>query len=141
MDHREDLAEIRSFIDKGLDGNDPEGDLSPHVRWYLRELREDLKEIFSSGALRIGVASHFAIPNHPPHTQAIDTREWHPKTIAFIETLRLELEQVIKPRYVDDWLQTSKQFLGDLSPIQVIQCGGGERIRALIQDMKTGYIQ
>ena len=66
LDYQENMTPIRAFIKKGYDGSDPEGSLPPTVRWYLRELREDLKTIFQSGSIQYGWASHFVIHNRPP---------------------------------------------------------------------------
>lgn len=137
LDHHEDLRIIRAFIKKGYDGSDPEGHLDPHTRWYARELREDLKNIFQSGSLTRGWASHFVSHNRPAESRPIDPRHWHPTTIAFIQTLRPQLEKRIKARYVDHWLQTPLDILGGLTPIQVIQYGKGQRIVALLERMAT----
>ena len=136
LDYQENLTSVRVFIKKGYDGGDPEGSLPPHIRWYLRELREDLKMIFQSGSLQCGWASHFVMHNRPPDSQPINPHKWHPKTIVFIESIRPELEHIIKKRYVDHWLQTPLDILGGLSPIQVIQYGEGCHIRALIEEIK-----
>lgn len=132
LDNKEDIKRVRAFIERGRDGRDPERDLSPTVRWYLRELREYLKEIFSSGTLAMWWTSHFAIHNRPPLTQSIHPQHWDTKTIAFIKELRPMLQKHIKDKYIDDWCMTPKEILEWLSPINVIQRGEGERIRILI---------
>lgn len=136
LDHRGDQAEILAFvqIDEGARGL--EVGLPHEVQWYLQELRCDLREIIESGAVEWGIGSHFAVENRPSAFPPIRPQDWNQKTIAFIDALRPKLAGIIKARRIDHWLQTPLDVLGKLSPIQVIEYGGGDRILALIEKMQ-----
>lgn len=135
LDHQADLTQVIAFVqEEGRWDN-----VSREVRWYLKELREDLRSIFHAGATSMGMGTHFSIHNRPQSHRPIAPREWHPLTIAFVEALRPSLATVIKPRYIDTWLQTPLDILGGRSPIQMIECGQGERVRALIEEMRNGW--
>lgn len=135
LHHQEDLTRVLSFLQSGGEVEKGEKELSSAVQWYLRELRRDLREIIESGAVTMGMGSHFAIGNHPSAFPPVRSEDWNPKTIAFVEQLRPQLALIIKARYIDHWLQTPQDRLGRLSPIQMIEFGCGDRIRALIEEM------
>ena len=135
LHHREDLTRILAFVLGGGEPEEIERGLSPEMQWYLRELRQDLRNIIDSGATRIGMGSHFAIENRPSAFPPIRPHDWNPQTVAFVEQLRPKLATMIKARHIDHWLQTPQERLGRLSPIQMIEFGCGERVRALIEEM------
>ncbi len=137
LDHRGDLMAVLSFVHIEVEAKNLEAGLPHEAQWYLRELRCDLREIIESGAVEWGIGSHFAVSNRPSAFPPVRPQDWNPKTIAFIEALRPKLASVIKARRVDHWLQTPLDILGKLSPIQVIEYGGGERILALIDEMRS----
>lgn len=137
LHHREDLTRVLSFVQGEGEVEKGEKELSSAVQWYLRELRRDLREIIESGATTMGMGSHFAIGNHPSAFPPVRPKDWNPKTIAFIEQLRPKLATVIKARYIDHWLQTPQDRLGRLSPIQMIEFGCGDHIRALVEEMEV----
>lgn len=132
LHHREDLTRVFSFVR----GEEATRTLSLKMQWYAQELRRDLRDIVESGALARGIGSHFAIENHPSAFPPIRPKDWHPKTIAFVEQLRPKLVTIIKTRHIDHWLQTPLEILGKLSPIQMIEYGRGDRILALIEEME-----
>ncbi|OGJ58267.1 hypothetical protein A3H22_03085 [Candidatus Peribacteria bacterium RIFCSPLOWO2_12_FULL_55_15] len=135
LDHQADLTGILAFVREEM----PESAVRSEVAWYLQELREELRSIIDAGALDAGSCSYFAVYNSPPEHRPVDPQQWHPLTIAFIEELRPSLAAVIKPRYIDKWLQTPHPFLGGASPIQVIDGGQGEHVRDLIGQMRNGF--
>ena len=136
LHHQGNLTGVLSFVQGGGERENSEKSLSPEVQWYLRELRRDLQEIIESGAVTLGMGSHFAIGNHPSAFPPVRPQDWNSKTIAFVEQLRPKLAMIIKERHIDHWLQTPLEILGRLNPIQVIEYGGGERIHALVEEMR-----
>lgn len=137
LDHGEDLTNVIDFLLRQRVGEPSEDNLSLEVQWYLQELRRDLAEIMRSGAVRRGMGSHFAIENHPSAFPPIRSKDWNLETIAFIEQLRPKLASIIKARRIDHWLQTPLEILGKISPIQMIEFGCGDRIRALVEEMES----
>ncbi|MBI2117285.1 DUF2384 domain-containing protein [Candidatus Peregrinibacteria bacterium] len=135
LDHQADVTGILAFVREEMS----ESAVRSEIAWYLRELREDLRSIIDAGAIAAGSGSYFAVYNRPQECRPIDPEQWNPKTIAFIEELRSSLARVIKPRYVDKWLQTPHPFLGDASPLQAIEGGQGERVRDLIGQVQSGF--
>lgn len=133
LHHRDDLTKILSFVSDSAEA-DGEKELSPAVRWYLQELRRDLREIIESGAAKCGAASYFAIANRP--AAPICPQDWHPKTITFIERLRPKLAGIFKAHYIDHWLQTPLDTLRGFSPIWAIENGDGSRVLALVKEME-----
>lgn len=134
LHHLEDLTKILSFVSDSAETDDREKALSPAVRWYLQELRWELREIIESGAVKRGIGSRFAIENRP--VAPIRPQDWHPKTLIFIERLRPKLAGIFKAYYIDHWLQTPLDTLGGFSPIQMIENGGGSRVLALVKEME-----
>lgn len=134
LDHQRHHAGIHLFLERG---DQDERELSSEVRWYLQELRRDLREIIESGATTRGMGSYFAIENRPSVFPPIRPQDWNSETIAFVEQLRPKLATIIKARRIDHWLQTPQERLGRLSPIQMIEFGCGDRIRALIEEMRV----
>lgn len=137
LDHRGDLMAVLSFVHIEAEAKNLEAGLPHEAQWYLRELRCDLREIIESGAVERGIGSHFAVSNRPSAFPPVRPKDWNPKTIAFIEKLRPKLASIIKARHIDHWLQTPLDILGKLSPIQVIEYGGGNRILALIDEIRS----
>lgn len=135
LDHRRDPAEILAFVQIDEWAGGKEG-LSHEVQWYLQELRCDLRAIIESGAVERGIGSHFAVENRPSAFPPIRPQDWNPQTIAFIDALRPKLAGIIKARRIDHWLQTPLDVLGNLSPIQLIEYGGGDRVLALLEKMQ-----
>ncbi|MBI2523692.1 DUF2384 domain-containing protein [Candidatus Peregrinibacteria bacterium] len=135
LDHQADVTGILAFVREEM----PEGAVRSEIAWYLRELREDLRSIVDAGAINAGSCSYFAVYNCPQESRPMDSEQWNPKTVAFIEELRSSLARVIKPRYIDKWLQTPHPFLGDASPLQAIEGGQGENVRDLIGQMLNGF--
>jgi len=138
LDHRGDLMAVLSFVHIEAEAN-LEAGLPHEAQWYLRELRRDLREIIESGAVERGIGSHFAVSNRPSSFPPVRPQDWTTKTIAFIEALRPSLAAVIKPRYIDQWLQMPHPFLGGASPLQVIEGGQGEHVRDLVEQMRSGF--